>query len=113
VTTRGGSPAALSPEKTTARQRHCRLWQKLAEVLCSNDLGHRGPRERQGEEEKKMASSPMQKRKTKGERQAPSTKGQRSLGFQLPELELKAFGSVLGLKKRRQRTQLHLYNPKT
>jgi hypothetical protein len=112
VTTRGGRPAALSPEKTTVRRLHCRLWQKLVEVLRSNDLGHRGPRERHGEEEKKTATSPMQKRKTPDERQALSTEGQRSLGFQLPELELKPFGSVLGWKKRRWRTRLHLYNPK-
>jgi hypothetical protein len=45
---------------------------KLTRVLRSKDLGHHRPKEKHGEEEKEMASSPMQRRKARDERQALS-----------------------------------------
>jgi hypothetical protein len=48
---------------------------KLAKALCSRDLGHHRPKERDGEGEKKMTSSPMQKRRARVHRQAPTTGG--------------------------------------
>jgi hypothetical protein len=46
---------------------------KLTEALCSRNLGRHGPKEKYGEGEKKMTSSPMQRRKARARRQAPTT----------------------------------------
>jgi hypothetical protein len=48
---------------------------KLAGALCSCDLGHHRPKERHGEGEKKMTSSPMQRRRARVHRQAPTMGG--------------------------------------
>jgi hypothetical protein len=46
---------------------------KLVGALRSRNLGHHSPKEKYGEGEKKMASSPMQRRKARAHRQAPTT----------------------------------------
>jgi hypothetical protein len=48
---------------------------KLAGGLHSQDLGHHKPKEKQGEGEKKMVSSPMQRRKARAHWQTPTTGG--------------------------------------
>jgi hypothetical protein len=48
---------------------------KLTGALRSKDLGHHRPKEKHGEEEKEMASSPMQRKRARDEQQAPSMEG--------------------------------------
>jgi hypothetical protein len=48
---------------------------KLIGALCSRNLGHHGPKEKHGEGEKEMTSSPMQRRRARAHRQAPTTGG--------------------------------------
>jgi hypothetical protein len=48
---------------------------KLAGALCSRDSRHHRPKERHGEGEKEMTSSPMQRRRAWAHRQAPTTGG--------------------------------------
>jgi hypothetical protein len=46
---------------------------KLTGALCSRDSRHHRPKERHGERQKEMTSSPMQRRRARAHRQAPTT----------------------------------------
>jgi hypothetical protein len=67
--------ARMNPRRVAAREGGGAIagFGKLTGALCSRDSRHHRPKERHGEGEKEMTSSPMQRRRARAHQQAPTT----------------------------------------
>jgi hypothetical protein len=104
--------ARTDPRRVAAREGGGAIagFGKLTGTLCSHDSRHHSSKEKHGEGEKRMANSPMQRRRAQAHQQAPTTTTVKPRVLNPSTLEITWTGSVLRWKKGRGGTRLHLYS---